>query len=156
MAVASRWRWCRRPRKTGPTRLWLANANTYAGQTIVNEGDLIAETSTALGVEDGTAANGTIVNSVPGGPAGTLAFGGGFTLGNESVTLNGPGHAGEGALFCGNSGAAPAASFAGPITLATADTAIVAIGSCTLSGPLSGPGGFTLTMTPFYNLAAWC
>ncbi len=47
--------------KTGAGQLNLTNVNTYSGMTVVEQGNLEVDFTSALGVEDGTATNGTLV-----------------------------------------------------------------------------------------------
>jgi hypothetical protein len=108
--------------------LFLEGANSYAGPTTVH-GQLVAATPTALGVADGTLANGTIVDS---GASLALA---GVAVGNEAVSLTGP------SSTIGTS-AAPnvPSSIAGPITI----NGSVGIGGSgpylTVTGLISGAG----------------
>jgi autotransporter-associated beta strand protein len=126
--------------KIGPGQLILMAANTYAGQTTVNEGTLVVVNANALGAADGTAANGTIVNA-SGSTAGTLQING-QAIGNEMITLTGNGEDGDGALAC----AVAACSIDGPVTLAGPGVLVNPTFPLRLNGVVSGPGGFTLIL----------
>ena len=74
--------------------------NTYGGQTIINNGIVDIENPNALGTGDDTASTGTVVNNtlteagtleIDGNVPGHPSFGGGFTVANEMLTLNGVG-----------------------------------------------------------------
>jgi autotransporter-associated beta strand protein len=112
-----------------------AGGNTYRGLTTINNGILTIEDPLSLGPDashgGGTAASGTLVNQV-GGETGTLQLldpnyatdGGGFTVLDEQLTLNGTGVSGSGVttFFGGtNIGALNNSQgnnqWAGPITL---------------------------------------
>ncbi len=86
--------------KEGLGTVVLAAANTYRGLTTINDGILAISHPLALG-EGGTAQNGTVVNRTL-TKTGTLELrgdvGGGFTVLDELLTLNGPGFGGVGAL----------------------------------------------------------
>jgi fibronectin-binding autotransporter adhesin len=110
----------------------LTSANTYAGDTIVGKGTLTVSNSSALGSPKGTIANGgTTVDA-----GATLDLEGGLSFDStETLTLNGMGFNGEGALLdaSGNN------SWNGKIALATTS----AIGTNTgttlaIDGILSG------------------
>ncbi len=75
--------------KNGNGTLTLTAANTYSGNTTVNDGVLEIENGSALG----TTGSGTTVNS-----GGTLALDTGITVGVEALTLNGTGESSKGAL----------------------------------------------------------
>ncbi|HET7437417.1 MAG TPA: Ig-like domain-containing protein [Thermoanaerobaculia bacterium] len=104
--------------------LELNGVNTYAGPTTVNAGYLDAGSSTAAGVADGIAANGTTVNA-----GASFAVLNGVTLGNEWITVTGFGQSNNGALQngCGT------AVYNGPVVISGS---ILRILSC-------GPGGAT-------------
>ncbi len=124
--------------KTGIGALELDGANTYAGVTTVSQGYLTITNASALGVGDGTAANGTVVTST-GAVAGSLSFSN-VPVGQEWVQLSGNGQSNNGALqasgICG---------LAGPLVLQTpAINFNVLNASLILNGPVSGPGGIAL------------
>jgi fibronectin-binding autotransporter adhesin len=75
--------------KNGNGTLTLTAANTYSGNTTVNDGVLEIENGSALG----TTGSGTTVNS-----GGTLALDTGIIVGAEALTLNGTGESSAGAL----------------------------------------------------------
>ena len=101
--------------------------NTFAGSVTVAQGTLIAAKDKALG----STLNGTIVNS-----GATLGFQGGYQYtDNESVTINGTGSGGVGAILnvSGDN------EFWGTVTLASASTIGAASGSrLDFVGPVSG------------------
>ena len=108
--------------KNGSGTLTLSGNNTYFGETVVNAGTLIADTSaTALG---GTASGTTVADGA------TLGLSGGIAVGSEALTIVGSGAAGRsGALVSlQNSN-----SFAGNLQF-SADTVIASdIGGQTLT-----------------------
>ncbi|VGO20189.1 beta strand repeat-containing protein [Pontiella sulfatireligans] len=121
--------------KTGSSGLYLESANSYTGITTVEQGQLSIADSTALG----SALAGTVVNSGAG-----LILGSGVDVGNESLSLSGPGVSSQGALWSVNSATA---SWSGPIVLET-DTVIGVVGAAghlSLNKIISGSGGFTKT-----------
>lgn len=81
-------------RKSGPGRMELSGANTYAGPTSVEAGWLTVANATALGVADSTSLvpSGTAVH-----PGATLSIVG-VGLGDEDLALSGHGVDGSGAL----------------------------------------------------------
>ena len=113
--------------KQGAGTVVLSGANTYRGATIVNAGALNLRNSAALG----TTAGGTTVNN-----GGEIQLEGGVAIGAESLTLNGSGATGRGALrnMSGNN------SWAGNIVLGSNATIQSVLGQLTLSGTL-GNGG---------------
>jgi autotransporter-associated beta strand protein len=92
--------------KEGFGEVVLAAANSYRGQTIINQGTLTISHNEALGAA-GSLLNGTIVraNAVANGTLRILAPSAGFTVVGEVLVLNGGGHNNNGALFnsAGNS-----------------------------------------------------
>jgi autotransporter-associated beta strand protein len=107
--------------KSGAGTIAFIASNSYSGITTINQGYLIVSQPSSLGVGDGTAANGTAVNS--GGSLSLLNV----VLGNEAISATGPGQSGNGALqntSCGN------ATFTAPITI-----------SGTVNFNACGPGG---------------
>ncbi len=83
--------------KEGTGEIIFTAANTYRGMTTINNGILDIQNSKALGLSNGTAASGVLVNSTP-LETGTLeidganAPGGGITVSNKLLTLNGAGY----------------------------------------------------------------
>ena len=130
--------------------------NTYRGQTIINNGILTIEDPLALGAGDNTAQTGTVVNqSIT--ETGTLQLfdpnsakdGGGFTIVNEQLILNGTGASGLGALadVQGNDTWAGNVLLGGVGALGSSpNIGVVANTTLTISGVVSSPNGaFTLT-----------
>ncbi len=123
--------------KEGTGELIFTAANTYRGSTTINNGILDIENSKALGLGDGTAASGTVVNSTP-LESGTLeidgstAPGGGITVSNELLTLNGAGYF-NAALGIGTPDGGALDSFNGNNTWA---------GNIILGNPPATPGVF--------------
>jgi len=118
--------------KTGAGSLLFYSANTYSGQTVVNEGQLGVYHSSGLG---GTT-NGTAVNS-----GGSLIVNNNIDVVGESLTLSGMGSSVYGALdsFVGTN------SWTGAVLLA-GDSRIRVLSSddtLELSGAITGSGGFT-------------
>ena len=124
--------------KTGVGVLRLSGDNTYAGRTTVNEGYLVVMHADGLGVSDGTAANGTVVNE-NGAVAGTLHIAN-VVVGNELITAQGYGQNGNGALQGGGN------AILGGSVRAAADVAInvVAPSQLTFNAPITGPGRLRL------------
>lgn len=119
--------------KTGLYGMILSGSNSYAGLTQIAQDQLEVGNSYALGLTN----SGTVVSN----GAGLILYDG-VDVGNESLTLAGPGASPAGALWVGNG---MVASWAGQITLAT-DTVIGVIGTngqLTLSGQITGPGGLS-------------
>jgi autotransporter-associated beta strand protein len=112
--------------KTGPGIMRISGNNTYSGTTLVEDGDVIIDSNTALG----TTAAGTTVN------AGSLMYISVFStsthVGNEALTLGGDIYSG------GDSN-----SWEGNVGL-TGDVEIDVRGNyLNLAGAISGTGGFT-------------
>jgi autotransporter-associated beta strand protein len=115
--------------KSGPGTLRLSGkGNTYNGTTTINDGQVVipAAASTPLGATTA----GTILN----GDA-TLFLEGNVTIGAEPLTINSTNLAG--ALIANGT-----STWRGNIQL-NADTAIFSSGSLSLSGSMTGSGGFT-------------
>ncbi|HKO57006.1 MAG TPA: Ig-like domain repeat protein, partial [Thermoanaerobaculia bacterium] len=116
-------------------------ANTYAGPTTINDGRIIVADAHALGVQDDTPANGTVVNPSASGSGGTLVLDG-VHLGTEHLTLAGPGINSPriDSTFIGS---------------AVDGTVLLSGGSAWISGDLAfhglitGPGGFALLSHAF-------
>jgi autotransporter-associated beta strand protein len=124
--------------KTGDGMLRLAGNNTYAGRTNVKEGYLVLMHAHALGVADGTTANGTFVSGNPAG-AGTLHIAN-VAVGNEALEIYGPGQNDNGALQ-----ASGTAAFGGPITLPShLNVNVIAPAQLTFNGPIKGVGRVNL------------
>ena len=105
----------------------LSGANTYSGATTVNAGVLSVRHPSALG----TTAGGTTVNT-----GGELQLQGGTAIGAESLTLNGSGASGNGALrnMSGNN------SWAGNITVGSNSRIESQAGQLTLGGTITNGG----------------
>jgi hypothetical protein len=98
--------------------IMLLGANTFAGQAIVNAGFLVLGHTEALGIADGTIANGTLVN---GGTLGMIST----TVGNERIRI-----AGGNLLRTSGNG-----TFTGPVELAGDAGANALFGTLGFSGP---------------------
>ncbi len=121
------------------TAIELAGANTFQGQvSVINNGAaLIVQNSSALGVSDGTLANGVLVT-----PGSTFVVQG-VNIGNEAISIGGLGQTNSGALEA----QLTPSTLAGPITL-TSDTRFTTFQAgvdLTLSGVISGSGAFLVT-----------
>ena len=117
--------------KNGTGTLALFAANTFTGTTTINAG--------AINVQDGAAfgAAGAGAVTVVSGAALQLNNASGIIVGNKSLTLNGTGIGGAGAIdsILGNN------SWAGNLTLASDSTIAVEADSLTLSGAIGESGG---------------
>jgi autotransporter-associated beta strand protein len=119
--------------KTGPADLYLTASNSYAGLTVVQQGRLWVENAWALGSTN----SGTVVSN-----GASLVMLGSFGITNESLTLNGAGVPGYGALDSETGGTN---LWVGPIVL-NADSTLAPFWSGTVLrviGPISGAGGFS-------------
>jgi autotransporter-associated beta strand protein len=125
--------------KTGTGKLVLSSANTFTGATIIAGGVVDVQNPLALG----TTASGTTVNS-----GAELDFETNVAVGAETVTLNGSGTAGYGALrnISGNN------SLSGSISLGSTSMIGSDLGTLSLTGGISN-GGFTLTFGGAGNTA---
>ena len=121
--------------KLGTGVATLSGASTYTGTTSVSTGTLRIQSAGALG----TAAGGTTVAS---GATLQIDGGAGITVAGESLTLNGTGASGLGALnnLTGDN------TWTGGVTLGSAATVRADGGSLTISGDVTN-GGFGLTVT---------
>ncbi len=129
------------------TGIWTLSGNsTYSGLTTISAGTLkLGAAGGATNTPLGTTAAGTIVT------AGAALDLNGFTLGTaESLTLNGTGISGGGAL---TNSTATAATYSGAITLGSNSSIVVGSGnSLTASGAINGAnaldvlGGGTVTL----------
>ena len=136
--------------KTGEGTLTLGTANGYAGTTTINDGTVIIGANAALGSNSG----GTTV------AAGARLDLNGHNIGNESVTLNGSGPDGAGALVNGSATAEAAATSLvlsgevtiggsgdmslGNITGASASLTKIGAGEFSSSSPFGFTGTFNL------------
>lgn len=118
--------------KQGSGVFTLSGNNTYSGTTTVSAGELIIESSNALGSTDG----GTIVASDA-----VLRLQGGISIGNEALSISGDGPSDNAALdnISGNN------TWGGSITLTNNATIRNVSGTITLSNTINA-GGFTLTL----------
>jgi fibronectin-binding autotransporter adhesin len=125
--------------KSGTGKLVLSGANTYAGATIIAGGVVDVQNPLALG----TTAGSTTVSS-----GAELDFETNVAVGAETVTLNGSGTSGNGALrnISGNN------SLSGSISLGSASMIGSDLGTLSLSGGISN-GGFTVTFGGIGNTA---
>lgn len=119
--------------KTGANTLSLTGANTYDGTTTISQGVLNIRNGSALG----SATGGTVVAT-----GATLQIQNSITVTGESLTLNGTGVSGTGAMrnVLGNN------VWTGPVTLASASTIASDSGTLAISGAVTN-GGNTLTVT---------
>ena len=119
--------------KSGNTVAYFNANNTYSGQTVINQGYLVANASGALGTGTNSAADGTVVNS-----GGSLSLGT-VNIPNEHLVLNGGGQSGNGAFQSGGG----AATWGGDIVLNTSGIAMNLLGtSLTINGRITGSGSF--------------
>ena len=111
--------------KEGASALALAGANTYTGSTAVNAGTLALANGSGLG---STAAGTTVASGAQLRLSADTSVSSGFTVGNEALTISGPGVNNGGALrnVFGNN------TYQGKITLA-ADATIGVGGSSSLT-----------------------
>ncbi len=117
--------------KAGSGTLTLSGANSHAGSTLVNAGTLVAANAAALGA---TAAGTTVA-------AGATLNINDVALGAESISLNGAGVAGAGALTgTGTASVTGNVAFTGPSTIGTT----AAGSSLTLGGVVSAPSALTI------------
>lgn len=118
--------------KSGTSTFSLTGVSDYDGLTTISGGVLNIRNAAALG----STVSGTTVAS-----GAALQIQGDIAVGTETLTLNGSGIAGDGALrnMSGNN------NFAGAITINTATTIGSDYGTLTLSGVISGSGGLTKT-----------
>lgn len=125
--------------KTGNADLYVSGNNTYFGQTLVQQGTFYAESSLAFGATN----NGTVVSN-----GASVALGGNLAITNESLTLNGTGWSGFGALF---SDIGLSNIWAGPVILNGPTNTIenYFAGTIRLIGPVSGPGALDEFGDPF-------
>ena len=117
--------------KNGAGTLKLTAANTYTGATTINAGAVNVQNGAAFGATGAGAV--TLVS----GAAIQLNNASGINVGNKSLTLNGTGISGAGAIdsILGHH------SWAGSITLATDTTIAVDADSLTISGVIGESGG---------------
>jgi len=116
--------------KSGTGVLTLSGSNTHTGATTISGGTLVASNSAALG---STATGTTVANGA------TLELDG-LALNAETITLNGNGAGGAGALTAtGN------ASITGPVLLATSARIGASAGvSLSLNSTVDGPGSLDI------------
>ena len=128
--------------KIGTDNLILSGVNNYAGTTTVAGGILLANSNSALGLADGTAATGTTVNA-----GASLALGVGVTIGNEALTINGVGsNPGLGTFGALGVALAGTATYGGAITVGAGGATISADGgTLTLTGGIN-KNGVNLTL----------
>ena len=124
--------------KNGFQPLVLSGANSYAGPTTATNGVLRLGSPTALGLADGSAANGTHIVAAAPGQFGTSLDVAGLAIGNEALILEGLGETQSGAMRVQGP-----SSFAGPVTLSNG-AFIGVYAPLTLSGVVSGPGPLTV------------
>ncbi len=119
--------------KAGGGTLTLYHSNSYSGLTLVQEGWLHALHPLALGTTD----NGTVVSN-----GASLLLGYGLAITNESLTLNGLGTSGYGALRSAYS--YDINWWVGPLHLNSDSTIEVVVENLLIvQGPIDGPGGLT-------------
>jgi fibronectin-binding autotransporter adhesin len=126
----------------GKLGLVLAGSNTFSGKVSLVSGYTRLENGSALGVADGTPANGTSVD------AGATLLLQSVNVGNESLTVAaGSGQNGNGMLQPYGSN-----DWGGPVLLSGPGTSSMRNGSAgdilNFSGPVSGSGGFSFGYSP--------
>jgi autotransporter-associated beta strand protein len=114
--------------KTGTGELELDGNNTYTGTTLIEQGELFVGSATALG----SAGAGTIVEA-----NGTLALADGSVI-SEALQFQAPTRGLDRLLVYGD------ATLAGPMLLQSSTRMEVFGGNCTVTGPISGPGGLVI------------
>ncbi|MEI6655630.1 MAG: autotransporter-associated beta strand repeat-containing protein, partial [Verrucomicrobiota bacterium] len=126
--------------KTGSGAWTLSGKNTYSGLTLISEGTLmLGATGDATNTPLGTTAAGTMVLS-----SGALDLNGFSLASAETLTLNGTGVYGGGAL---TNSSGTAATYQGVITLGSASSIVAANGDIILSNPGTLAGSnFGLTL----------
>jgi autotransporter-associated beta strand protein len=123
--------------------LYLSANNTFTGPVTLNGGITIVKNAGALGIGDGSTANGTSVNSVA-----TIELGIGIDIGNELLTLApGGGQNNNGMVFHDGPN-----TWAGPVLLSGVGFSefsdIHAGAQLNLNGIISGNGGLALGSDP--------
>ena len=119
------------------TGLILSGSNTLSGAVVLVSGYTRLDSSNALGLADGTVANGISV-----GTGATLIIGNNISIGNEALVLaSGAGQSGNGMIQHGGSN-----NWAGPVLLPGNGTSLFnstqAGDVLEFSGPITGTGGF--------------
>jgi autotransporter-associated beta strand protein len=129
--------------KTGNGDWTLSAVNTFTGPVMIPAGRVLVANGSFLGVGDNTLGNATFVQ-----PGGTLTLLG-VSLGNEYVQIDGTGESGNGVLQSPLPGGAINA------TLEMGNTAamnVVAPGTLTFNGPITGPGRFGMNGNGTYTI----
>jgi len=118
--------------KNGGGEVMLASSNSFVGPVTINGGDLWIGNSFALGNTN------TPVTVNSGGTLFMYASDNPVLVGAKPLVLNGSGYFALGAFHASHGNC----SWAGQVTLAS-DSVICNTSSLELSGPITGPGGFT-------------
>jgi autotransporter-associated beta strand protein len=127
--------------KDGSGSMYLSRDNSYSGNTVINDGIVVANNLSSLG----TSASGTQVNDGASLSFELASLSNGSTI-DEPLTLNGEGNGSVETLRINkSSGSASEIDITGAIILSSSDVNIGSNISLLISGVISGSGAFTYT-----------